>query len=679
MKIFKPFFVLIFFITCSVAVEAELLTNKNIAVEVDSRSSIRVFYRDDTGKMFPLTEAGASTFRLKGANDFLVYDSVLETCTNILGLGERLTIHAKSKKKGIDRRLIFEYGENHPNVILVKSYYNPGTTSLKINNLIEYKLTFLPDNETSRDHQPQIFLGAASKWGFDYIFQNKKLNGKFPGFGGIPYCDVWNSKFGLGIGSVSLIPQEFTIKIKRKKRKKTTHIFIKLPKQFLSQNSNSLISSFLLIAHKGDYFSGVKAYADAMKAIGLPIISNYSPASYNQHWETYGYEEEWTVNDVTNRLSELKELGIGTITIDSGWYKDFLTGDYQPDPKLFPNGDADVRKMVQTIHNAGLKVKLWWTPGAAEKDSQLSKNHPEWLVLKKNGRPAKSLDATRESDDRALCPCLSEVINFHTQFVSKAMIDWGFDGFKMDFVYSGAQCYAKNHKHISSFDSVIAYPLIFKAIAETAFAINSNALLEICNCGVAQNMFLFPYENQPITSDPIGSAQIRKRVKLFKAFFGANAPVLADHVELTKLVNRKEKERNGNVDFASCLGVGAVIQTKYTNFSLPDEYIFYKKWLQKGKKLNLPSGEYVGSLYNLSFDFPEAHIIKKGITNYYAFFVEPWNEIFAGKIELRGLDNSITYTVEDYMENKSFGDITASSSFINVTFTNHLLLRAVPK
>jgi len=163
------------------------------------------------------------------------------------------------------------------------------------------------------------------------------------------------------------------------------------------------------------------------------------------------------------------------------------------------------------------------------------------------------------------------------------------------------------------------------------------------------------------------------------AFFGANAPVLADHVELTKLVNRKEKERNGNVDFASCLGVGAVIQTKYTNFYLPDEYIFYKKWLQKGKKLNLPSGEYVGSLYNLGFDFPEAHIIKKGITNYYSFFVEPWNEIFAGKIELRGLVNSTTYTVEDYMENKSFGDITASSSFINVTFTNHLLLRAVPK
>ena len=78
-------------------------------------------------------------------------------------------------------------------------------------------------------------------------------------------------------------------------------------------------------------------------------------------------------------------------------------------------------------------------------------------------------------------------------------------------------------------------------------------MIQICPCGTPITFSLLPYTDQTVTADPTSSAQIRQRVKFYKALCGPRAAVFADHVELS----------DHGLDFASEIGVGGVPSTKF--------------------------------------------------------------------------------------------------------------------
>ena len=78
-------------------------------------------------------------------------------------------------------------------------------------------------------------------------------------------------------------------------------------------------------------------------------------------------------------------------------------------------------------------------------------------------------------------------------------------------------------------------------------------MTQICPCGTPITFSLLPYTDQTVTADPTSSAQIRQRVKFYKALCGPRAAVFADHVELS----------DHGLDFASEIGVGGVPSTKF--------------------------------------------------------------------------------------------------------------------
>ena len=61
---------------------------------------------------------------------------------------------------------------------------------------------------------------------------------------------------------------------------------------------------------------------------------------------------------------------------------------------------------------------------------------------------------------------LSQAIELHRQFVRKAIREWGFDGFKMDTVWGGPPCYAKEHHHASPEEAAAAYPRFFRVVCD---------------------------------------------------------------------------------------------------------------------------------------------------------------------------------------------------------------------
>ena len=79
------------------------------------------------------------------------------------------------------------------------------------------------------------------------------------------------------------------------------------------------------------------------------------------------------------------------------------------------------------------------------------------------------------------------------------------------------------------------------------------------------------------------------------------------------------------------------------------------------------------NLYDLAYDFPEGHAIRKGERMYYAFFADS----FQGKVELRGLQ-ARNYSVIDYANDRKLGTINRQSPLLEISFKDLLLLFAEP-
>jgi alpha-galactosidase len=105
----------------------------------------------------------------------------------------------------------------------------------------------------------------------------------------------------------------------------------------------------------------------------------------------------------------------------------------------------------------------------------------------------------------------------------------------------------------------------------------------------------------------------------------------------------------------------------------PEREKSWKKWIGLYNQKMLPTGDYLGALYDIGYDKPEAHAIRKADTLFYAFYGKNWN----GEIELRGLENK-SYQVTDYVNGIEYGNVSATDNHIQVQFDRSLLLQAVP-
>src|SRR5262249_20718146 len=128
----------------------------------------------------------------------------------------------------------------------------------------------------------------------------------------------------------------------------------------------------------------------------------------------------------------------------------------------------------------------------------------------------------------------------------------------------------------------------------------------------------------------VGSGQVRRRIKMYKALLGPHAAVYGDHVELTRITNTfTNDEQDLGRDFASTLGAGGVLGTKFTwpNYGPKFKNVYldqskedhWKEWISLYNQKMLSKGEFL-DLYVYGFDAPEAYTIAKDGRMYYAFY-----------------------------------------------------------
>ena len=422
--------------------------------------------------------------------------------------------------------------------------------------------------------------------------------------------------------------------------------------------------------HKGDYFTVLAEFSRFMQIKGVRP-REYPDTAYEPVWCAWGYERNFKVKDVLGTLPKVRELGYKWAVLDDGWQT--AEGDWYLNRKKFPRGDVDMKAFVDEIHKQGLKAKLWWAPLAMDPGTDLHRNHPDLLLINKNG---KTQDISWW-DSYYLCPAYEGTMDYTRKLVQKFIGEWGYDGLKIDGQHLNAvpSCYNPVHHHAYPEDSVEKLSQFYQMIYETATAIKPDAVVEICPCGTACSFYNMAWMNQPVSSDPTSSWQIRLKGKTYKALMGASVPYYGDHVELS----------DGMSDFASTVGVGGVIGSKFVwppgiyynaetgDVSLtPAKEKEWKKWIDIYNKNELPKGTYRGELYDIGFDRPETHVIEKDGALYYAFYAPNWQ----GKIELRGLQSK-KYNVVDYVNNVQYGSVEGPTALLDVVFSGSLLLKAV--
>jgi alpha-galactosidase len=375
------------------------------------------------------------------------------------------------------------------------------------------------------------------------------------------------------------------------------------------------------------------------------------------------------MKQVYGTLPKAKELGFQWAVLDDGWQT--AEGDWYLRKEKFPRGDRDMKQFTATIRKSGMRPKLWWVPLAVDPDTDLMKEHPDYVLINSDG---KTQDISWW-DSYYLCPAYEPVREYTKALVRKILSDWDYDGLKIDGQHLNGvpPCHNPAHQHASPNESVEALPDFFKDIYDTALEIKEDAVVEICPCGTSYNFFYMPFMNQPVSSDPLSSWQIRHKGKTFKALMGSSVPYYGDHVELSD-------NRN---DFASTIGIGAVPGSKFTwpvgakkdsRIDLtPEKEEVWAKWLEIYQEKMLSKGDYLGELYDIGFDRPETHAIAKDGKMYYAFYADS----FDSSVELRGLEPS-EYQVTDYVNGVDHGVVNGPIGSIQVQFQGYLLLEAKP-
>jgi alpha-galactosidase len=671
------------FASCSLTAAANIRTGKpqiqggNLRIEFDNHLRSRVVARFDKTEtvMGPFTASETVTTADKLLTGFLLTSEKHGRTKDAFGEGERLTVEGKAGT--LTKKVSVTIYDEFPAMAFFEAQYtNTGTTELAVKSW----------TNNAYEMNAQRSVGSPAFWSYQSGSYEKRPNWVVPLYtnfrqenyqgmnasdygGGTPIIDVWRSDVGMAVGHVEPRPKLVSLPVSMPDPAHVT-MAVSFAKDISLRPGEGVHTFRTFVAvHRGDYFSTLADYRRFMMKQGFQTATAPDDA-FGTIWCAWGYGRSVQPQQVYDTLPTVKRLGFAWVTLDDGWQNN--VGDWALDLKKFPRGDADIKALVDRIHQEGFRAQLWWSPLSAAPDSELLRDHPDYELLNRDGSERK----VSWWNSYYLCPADRRVVEYHKALVRKILVDWGFDGLKLDGQHMNGVpvCYNPAHHHAQPEDSVEGLPDFFRAIYETAQSVKPGTLVEFCPCGTAFSFFTMPHFNMSVASDPTSSFQVRSKAKTLKALMGDTIPFFGDHVELS----------DGGNDFASTVGVGGVVGTQFVIPSLvakrsrsdltPAREEAFEKWLRIYRDKMLSKGQYLGQLYDIGFDVPETHAIRKDQTMYYAFFAKRWK----GPVELRGLEDR-NYSVVDYVTGKSLGTVAGHSAHLPVEFDGNLLVEVRPQ
>ena len=226
------------------------------------------------------------------------------------------------------------------------------------------------------------------------------------------------------------------------------------------------------------WFHALRAYAGHFRRqhqVAYPAPA----AAWEPTWCTWTAwcSDLMTPERVLENARIARDLGMGVIILDDGWFGPGLDtddrplniGDYEPDPLKLP----DLPGIVRRIQDMGLKVLLWVAPTCLATTSQTYARMGHH-VIHSGGKPV-----TAPNGFQNLCPCNPEVRDYICRETARMLEEYGADGFKVD-LYNTLPVTPCDHTHAHDEGSMIeGVRRLMREMWEVISARKPGALVEL--------------------------------------------------------------------------------------------------------------------------------------------------------------------------------------------------------
>ncbi len=156
----------------------------------------------------------------------------------------------------------------------------------------------------------------------------------------------------------------------------------------------------------------------------------------NNNWEATYFD--FTEDRLVEIASKAKECGVELFVLDDGWFGGRRNdhaglGDWVANKELLPHGISGLSRQIEAL---GMKFGLWFEPEMVNKDSDLYRAHPDWILqvpqrTVSHGRYQYVLDFSRR-----------EVVDCIYGMMEKILSDSRISYIKWDMNRSITECYS---------------------------------------------------------------------------------------------------------------------------------------------------------------------------------------------------------------------------------------------
>lgn len=359
------------------------------------------------------------------------------------------------------------------------------------------------------------------------------------------------------------------------------------------------------------------------------------------NWEATYFD--FTEDILVDIAKTAKEDGIELFVLDDGWFGTRCSdtsglGDWYANTNRLPNGISGLSKKIEGL---GMKFGLWFELEMVNKDSDLYRNHPEWVIKTPNrsvshGRNQYVLDFSNP-----------EVVDYIYQMVDKILTESNISYIKWDMNRSITECYSAflpAHRQGEVFHRYIlgVYDLYERLINKHPYI-----LFESCASGGGRfDAGMMYYAPQCWTSDDSDAVE---RIKIqYGTSYAYPISSMGAHVSITpnhQLFRNTPLETRGNVAYFGAFGyeldLTKLSEEEHEIIKKQVEFVKeYRELIQKGTffRLQSPFENNISAWMIVSEDKKEAIV---------AYF-KVLNDVNCPlrRMKLHGLDENLVYSIK---------------------------------
>jgi len=384
-----------------------------------------------------------------------------------------------------------------------------------------------------------------------------------------------------------------------------------------------------------------------------PVLINNWEATY------FDFDEDKLMTIV----DQAQKLGIEMFVLDDGWFghrNDDTTslGDWFVDPAKFPKGLAH---FGERVHELGMQLGLWFEPEMISYDSDLYRQHPDWLV----GDPQATLTPSRHQF--VLDMTRQDVVDYLYERMSTLIKDVRLNYIKWDMNRNITEAFSRQLAATQQLEFGHRYMLGVYQLYDRLTRAYPDVLFESCASGGGRfDLGMMYYAPQAWTSDDTDAVE---RLKIqFGTSYGYPQAMMGAHVSavpndqngrVTSLTTR------GAVAFFGDLGYELDItqMTPAERDQVKDQVAFYQQHrhlFQFGTFYRIDDpfqGD--GNLTSWAVVAPDQ---QSAIVGRYQLLNHP-NAPYQRQV-FRGLDPQQTYTVNNGTERFSGSELMHAGYFV---------------